>query len=244
MRSRLREPFGKAGLIVAIVAMVTALVGGAYAANGGGNPLASASGKQHKKATAKRGPRGKTGPAGAQGPAGADGIAGPPGLKGAAGPQGDPGAAGEQGPQGLIGPQGPQGPQGPEGPEGSPWTAGGTLPGGETETGVWNVPAASGPGGSTLALSFPIPLEAAPQASAVHYLEPGEEETTDCPGSAGDPEAALGQVCVYAQSATELSGLFINTFPFTHVFTSGVLAPLQTTAAGAEGFGTWAVTAP
>ena len=41
MYKRLKEPFGKAGLIVALFALVFALVGGAYAANGGDNPLAS-----------------------------------------------------------------------------------------------------------------------------------------------------------------------------------------------------------
>ena len=61
----IREPFGKAGLIVGIVALVFAMLGGAYAAtnNGGGKATASAKGKP-----GPAGKPGKTGPAGPAGP--------------------------------------------------------------------------------------------------------------------------------------------------------------------------------
>ena len=52
MSRRIREPFGKAGLIVAIVALVAASVGGAYAANHNG-------GKHHKKSKNNAGLNGK-----------------------------------------------------------------------------------------------------------------------------------------------------------------------------------------
>lgn len=99
MYKRLKEPFGKAGLIVALIALVFALVGGAYAASGG-NPLASSSGKSHKKSKAKRGPRGKqgkTGPQGPAGPGGPAGPAGPAGAKGANGANGNDGTPGDPG---------------------------------------------------------------------------------------------------------------------------------------------------
>jgi len=84
---RLREPFGKAGLTVAVIALVFAMLGGAYAAsnNGGGKAVAS------KAKAGPRGPRGKTGPAGPagpQGPAGANGKDGANGSNGSAGTNG------------------------------------------------------------------------------------------------------------------------------------------------------------
>jgi hypothetical protein len=130
----LREPFGKAGLIVAIVALVFALAGGAIAAN---NAL---TGKQKKEVTkiakkfvgnyskatasakAKQGKQGKTGKTGPQGPAG---PAGPAGAKG------DTGTNGKDGTNGTNGKEGPEGKAGKDGTTG--FTE--TLPSGKTETG-------------------------------------------------------------------------------------------------------------
>ena len=67
-------------------------------------------------------------------PGGSGGPAGPAGANGKDGAQGDKGPEGQQG---LQGKQGEPGPEGEKGEEGSPWTAGGTLPSGETETGIW-----------------------------------------------------------------------------------------------------------
>jgi len=53
------EPFGKAGLIVATVALVMAMLGGAYAATNGAATRANSS---------ARGSRGPRGPRGARGP--------------------------------------------------------------------------------------------------------------------------------------------------------------------------------
>jgi hypothetical protein len=159
MYKRLKEPFGKAGLIVAAIALVFALVGGAYAASDG-NPLASSSkGKQ-----GKQGKPGKPGPAGPQGPQGPVGPQGPKGDPGAAGTNGTNGEDGESvklaaagacaaggtkltvgassqevcnGENGADGLDGEDGEDGEEGLEGSPWTAGGTLPSGSVETGTW-----------------------------------------------------------------------------------------------------------
>jgi hypothetical protein len=111
MWRRIREPFGTAGLIVAIVALVAALAGGAYAASG------ALTGKQKKevqkiaqteakKFAGKQGPTGSTGSTGAQGATGAKGDTGTVGTAGPNGPGGEPGAKGERGEQGVRGPAG------------------------------------------------------------------------------------------------------------------------------------------
>ena len=97
---RLREPFGKAGLTVAIVALVMALVGGAYAAGG----LTKSQEKQVKKIAKKY--AGKAGPAGAAGTAGAQGV---PGAAGAAGKDGTNGTDGDDGAPGTPGTDGDDG---------------------------------------------------------------------------------------------------------------------------------------
>lgn len=184
----IREPFGTAGLIIAIVALIAALAGGAYAAGGG------LSGKQKKEVTkiaqteAKKF-AGKNGAPGAQGPAGQSGA------------KGDAGGTGPQGPQGPEGPQGPQGSQGSQGPVGKPGTTGftETLPSEQTETGVW--------GSAVIApttnydASFNIPLAVAPTAVVV---KPEEMNTpagaaAGCPwdGTSGTPTAEPGKFCVY-----------------------------------------------
>ena len=230
MFSRLREHFGTAGLVVAIVALVAALGGGAYAATGGsgdGKATASAKGKQ-----GPRGKTGKTGPAGPAGPAGPTGPAGPVGAKGDAGAPGSNGAPGADG----------------KSVTGEPITAGGacgagvtgvkytlnatstnvcngkngttgfteTLPSGKTETGTWAVGnGGQGAGDQYVPISFPIPLQEAPEEVAVVWLsygptaEPFEaselveilEEGAEhgCPGfEEGVPLADPGHLCVYA----------------------------------------------
>ncbi len=180
----IREPFGKAGLTVAIVALVFAMVGGAFAAAG-------LNGKQKKEVTkiAKKyaGKPGSAGPQGAAGPAGPQGPAGAPGPKGDTGAKGDTGTAGANGKSVETGtatagecPTGGatvqvasepatkkkicNGAAGAPGPEGDPWTAGGTLPSGETETGAWTLgtvsegAAPSGTGVIRVPISFTLPL--------------------------------------------------------------------------------------
>lgn len=246
----IREPFGTAGLIVAIVALVAALAGGAYAAGGG------LSGKQKKEVTkiaqteAKKF-AGKNGAAGAQGPAGQSGA------------KGDAGGTGPQGPQG---PQGPEGPQGPQGPAGKPGTTGftETLPSEETETGSWGTPVALR--SHFESVSFNIPLATAPTAVVV---QPAEMNTTEgaeagCPwnGATGSPTAEPGKFCIYISNNTSnpgLGGVFV-THPAweeqggEYVGTQG--ADASTFGAtlhvdcfgGVEGecvgYGAWAVTAP
>jgi hypothetical protein len=147
--SRLREPFGKAGLTVAVIALVFAMLGGAYAASG----LNSKQKKEVKKiAKSFQG----TGPAGAQGPAGA---------------KGDNGSNGSNGAQGAQGPQGKQGIQGPPGKDGTFSTE--PLPAGESLSGVWAI--SGGTNDFALdAISFPVRVSPAP--TAIFEGEAGVEE--------------------------------------------------------------------
>ena len=163
------------------LALVFAMSGGAYAAG----RYVITSTKQISPKVLKS-LQGKAGKAGASGAAGSQGPAGP------AGPQGSAGAAGGEG---KAGKEGPTGKNGENGKEGSPWTAGGTLPSGQTETGAW----AFSPSTSILllaSLSFPIRLAQPLSEAQVHYVGLGGQ-TTECPGTPAEPKAAKGNLCVY-----------------------------------------------
>ena len=115
---------------------------------------------------------------------------------------------------------GATGPAGPTGPTGSPWTAGGTLPAGATETGQWTIAftatAAKQLGSS--AFSFTIPLTAEPEQ---HFIGNKEELAGEphealaikegkCKGEYAKPEAASGNLCVftYVYNNAEEASLF------------------------------------
>lgn len=252
MLERLHYRLGTAGLIVAVIALVVALGGGAYAAS------QSLTGKQKKevKKIAKKF-AGKRGPAGATGPVG---------PAGAAGPQGGNGSNGQDGAQG---PEGPEGPQGDAGEDGSPWTAGGTLPPASMETGTWSMSGTYATFTRAYApVSFSVPLseadaeaiseEEAPAESGVfpniHVLAVGEEETANCPGTVLRPEAVAGHFCVYTAKRAGLFpvGVFTpeeaagESFQFQGVSTGGaiLMGTKDNTATAAEAIGSWAVTAP
>jgi hypothetical protein len=116
-------------MVVALVALMVALGGGAFAATS----LTGSSGQIHgcvskagvltivkpgkhcaKDQTAiswnQKGPRGRQGAIGGQGSKGDQGV---PGGTGVAGPTGPPGADGATGPRGPTGSRGPTGPAGP-----------------------------------------------------------------------------------------------------------------------------------
>jgi hypothetical protein len=168
MRKKLTEPFGKAGLTVAVLALVLAMVGGAYAAGG----LTKAQEKQVTKIAKK--------------------YAGKPGAAGATGPAGPGGAPGGPGPAGKAG--GP----GPEGPEGSPWTAGGTLPSGRTLKGEWNADSVTVAPFTALhtAISYALSLSSAPTVHYVKVGEASPTGCTG--GTVANPAAEKGNLCIYA----------------------------------------------
>jgi len=251
----IREPFGKAGLTVAILALVMAMVGGAYAAGG----LTKSQEKQVKKIAKKY--AGKPGPAGANG------------TNGAQGPKGDPGAPGSNGTNGTNGAPGESVTITPEGEctkfsngtgtgEACNGTTGftATLPSGETETGSFYAPQigeAFEPGKfpASAAISFNIPLAAG--LSAAHYVTKAEWEGGTGPsqclnGTAEEPEAQEGNLCVFegplsspvggvvtAESGSFKAGSFAPGAGRT-----GSLLALVVSSSGSRYVGTWAVTAP
>lgn len=259
MPKRLTEPFGKAGLTVAVCALVMALVGGAYAAGG----LTKSQEKQVTK-IAKR-------------------YAGKPGAPGAPGTNGTNGKDGAEGKQGAEGKEGLEGKPGKDGEDGSPWTAGGTLPSGKTETGAWSIDRAKeGVGSAITSISFPIPLASPLGASKVHLFAPDGEELFQegielkqrppvggCTGgTAESPKADAGNFCVYI-TKTNPEGISEGTNPGEIKFASEfIVSPGASceefgcviqgkTGTGTSGamllsfdneafkaWGTWAVTAP
>lgn len=224
--SLIRNRLGIPGLI-AVIALVFAMAGGAWAAKGVVitklSQIKPSVQKQLKGNEGKQGPAGPAGPQGAAGAAGKDGAAGPAGEDGSAGPTGvtgAKGATGATGPTGATGNNGVAGATGATGPTGQTGYVA-VLPDGATLTGSWSfgtvpkgaVPPSFPPIGEELLLpiSFPIPLKAGLPDTSVHYIgpngmelslneefEPVETTPTQCLGTAGSPKANAGHLCVYA----------------------------------------------
>ncbi len=275
---------------------VTGRGGPGPAASAGSASAVANVAKSKAKPKGKPGPRGPAGPAGAQGPAGPAGATGP---QGAAGPAGAAGVKGENGAAGTNGTNGTNGTSvtsveskskigsceeggsaftsasgktyACKGKEGSPWTAGGTLPVGATETGTWYVSAPKRSvhfSAEVMVASFPIELAAPLDAEHVHYINENKEEVTGvtftggeptgevtapqtaCPGSVEEPKAVSGNLCIY----TSTDGRF-GAFGFSQGISSpsrgsgagrtgAILTVLdtETEAASSSAEGTWAVT--
>ena len=225
----IREPFGTAGLVVAMVALVAALGGTAFAAT----KLNSTQKKEVEKIAKKY--AGKPGAAGAQGPAGSQGAAGAKGEKGDRGEKGETGADGGTGNPGasvVVANEEPENCpdeegvtyevdgsgqkneicKGEKGEEGSPWTDGGTLPPGATETGAFFLKSSGAEGKYGAALGLPIKLAAKIQTSS-HIIIEGqateaefESECSNATGTThlfGNPTAKPGVFCVYTGEAHE-----------------------------------------
>lgn len=255
------------GLIVAVIAMVLALTGGAFAAAG---KLTGPQKKEVKKIAKQY--AGKPGAPGATGPAGKDGTNGTNGKDGTNGTNGEDGKSVVVAsvPKGTPCKEGGvtvevegsgvkksicNGEEGEKGEEGSPWTAGGTLPPGATETGTWAYTATTADTkGVHVPLSFAIPLSGRLEEENVHY-NPSEGdascEDSEGPGSAGQPKAAPGQLCVYVNA-----GDFPEEVTFTGICfvtaaicekganRAGAILAFSTPTGASSGSGTFAVTAP
>jgi hypothetical protein len=202
--------------IAMTLTLVFAMGGGAYAAN----KYLITSTKQISPKVLKA-LKGKAGPTGPQGSQGAAGPAGPQGSEGKAGSNGGDGASGANGvsvvSKELTSKDAPCKKEGgseftaAEGKKttacnGSPWTVGGTLPKGASETGQW----AETQGVEYLQIqlilvpiSFTIPLAGGLESAGVHFIEPGEEPPVGCKGSAEKPEAESGNLCVFAAVLTK-----------------------------------------
>lgn len=221
MFSKLHDRLGTAGLVVAIVALIAALSGSAYAAQRFVTKHEAT--KIAKREATKIGKREakKFAKAGAQGPAGQAGAAGPAGPAGSKGDKGDPGTAGGAGAPGKsvvvgnlnVGQGGcseggvsveVEGSgskksvcNGEEGQPGEPWTAGGVLPVGSTETGTW---ADTVEGETATAFSFNVPLGKKPTEAIVVPIGGTNANCDNGTGeapSASNPEADPGFVCVF-----------------------------------------------
>ncbi len=203
-----KEPFGKAGLTVAILALVLAMVGGAYAASG------ALSGKQKKEVEkiAKK-DAGKPGANGAAGTAGTNGTNGTNGKDGAAGTAGTNGTNGKTVRHGTTNPTNAIGTEGdfyintttdeifgPKPTTAGAWGSGTelkgepgvihpgeTLPSEASETGTWSLGRIKGssvpPGypfqGIAVPVSFPVPLPSELDAAHVHVIAPNGKEVDE-----------------------------------------------------------------
>jgi hypothetical protein len=224
------------------LALVFAMTGGAYAAKKylitSTKQISPSVLKQLKGAKGPAGVAGAVGPAGPQGSPGAKGDTGAAGEKGKDGAKGDTGATGEKGKDGAQGEKGAKGDTGATGPAGSPWTAGGKLPSGATESGLWSAPPVTDAGGTAfVAISFTLPFETQPEQSSLHVIAAGEE-TTECPGSFLDPQAAPGQFCAYLRVKNKVS-LLGGT-----LYKSGAILAYSLEDHESVAFGSWAVTGP
>jgi hypothetical protein len=161
-------------------------------------------------------------------------VRGPRGPQGRPGATGATGAAGAQGAQGPQGPQGPQGLQGPEGP-----FPDGDMPSGKTIRGHYAV-GSTAPSFGWTEIEFGFQMATAPTPRVV--LE-GATPPAQCPGTASNPQAAPGNLCIYEANQSNRSSLT----PFNATGSTGSVSRwgaglwLQTTGSGnAFSYGTWA----
>ncbi|HET6997350.1 MAG TPA: hypothetical protein VFI03_02085 [Solirubrobacterales bacterium] len=164
------------------------------------------------------------------------------------------------GPKGAKGEKGEKGERGEPGPTGEPGPLLKTLPSGKTLTGGFSAAGEAGTGGghvTSTPISFPVPLAS---SVSIHLLGPAQTDS-QCTGSAANPTAASGALCVYAAYGGNVGLQGLCSF---QVNSCPVSAPLPDSAPASEidsrrgvvfqlgsaanavyyAAGTWAVTAP
>jgi hypothetical protein len=228
--ARLHERLGTAGFVVACIALIAALGGTAWAAaglTGKQKRQVKSIAKKFAGKDGKNGAPGAPGPVGPQGPAGANGTNGTDGTNGTNGKDGKSVELGNE-PAGLNCEEGGttvkveessetkyvcNGKEGPPGKDGSPWVPENALPENATETGTWAF-GDTGTAGTNVAISFAIPLAADLPESNVHFIAPNGEESyiegferkqkaqSTCTGSAANPTAPSGHLCIYTAFIT------------------------------------------
>lgn len=122
---------------------------------------------------------------------------GPAGPQGATGPAGPAGAAGAKG---ATGDRGPKGDQGERGPAGAAPTV---VPSGETVRGTIGAQYPSAAADREFAASASLPMPAPTGLDDEHVQVDGSFDETDdrCTGSAREPTAPAGYVCIYLYTA-------------------------------------------
>lgn len=155
-------------------------------------------------------------------------------------PAGQAGANGAVGPRGVEGLEGLEGEPGKPGEPGEPGPLVETLPAGRTLRGVYRWSGYQGNTGefsATDAISFQIPLAAAPIG---HVIKVGEPSTSACPGSSTEPEAETGNLCLY-----EVENASATALQLTKVLRFGAILSASIPEGTNYAFeGTWAVNAP
>jgi hypothetical protein len=258
MLSRIRNRVTYAN-VAATLALLFTMTGGAYAANR--YLITSTKQISPKVLKALRGGSGAPGAAGTAGPQGPAGAVGAKGETGTAGTNGTNGqsvtskavttkeaACEKLGGSEFVSASGKT--LACNGREGSPWTAGGTLPKGKTEQGMWAYGISKEQAAGFASVSFVIPLEAAP---AIHYINANGKEingaleevepSPECAGgTAVAPKAKPGNLCVYTEA--EEGGAPFFSFGTSVTASGAVLTFLQPEKhVVADARGSWAVTA-
>ena len=144
--------------------------------------------------------------------------------------------AGPRGPQGERGVQGVQGPQGPAGP------ITGVLPSGVTLRGTYGIAARSTANSVQAPISYGLAL---PSDPAIHYVPSAGPAPVQCPGNVDNPQALAGNLCVYAYVASGTTSVLVDFPAGTGSARFGAIVQ-GNTAASVDAIvkGTWAVTAP
>ncbi len=247
----MRDRLGTAGLVVAILALVVALCGVAFAAGGLTKQQEKQVKKIAKKYAGEKGPKGDPGPKGDSGPSGSQGPKGDPGGKGDKGDKGEPGETGETGEAGFC----------------SLSNTECVLPPGASLKGTWSFDTPAGgtetPFGEEafVSVSFPLAVEPRPEFRWIpseEWLAAGEKfdappDTVSCPGSFQHPEALPGFVCFYAgfvynagQGGNTRAPAGAGDPGESGDRTAGITLTwhIHDLKAAAAGYGTWAATAP
>jgi hypothetical protein len=143
----------------------------------------------------------------------------------------------------AMGPAGQQGLQGLQGQQGDPAQYPQTLPSGRTEIGVFatRFRAATGSSPGDASISFPIPLAAAPT--------PSFGGSAGCTGTAANPTAPPGQLCVYFGQSVNLESVETDLVNSAGNFESAdrqgaILDVVSGNSGDTIARGSWAVTAP
>jgi hypothetical protein len=155
-------------------------------------------------------------------------------LKKLKGKTGKIGATGKAGTTGATGATGGTGATGPAGPFPT------VLAPGQSETGTWATSDTQQPAYAEISFLYPVSKN-----PTVHLIPVGETPPAGCSGTAADPKASPGNLCVFA--GLLFNAKFGNTFnPATveeGAGTHGAVLYLEKTAGTHfDGAGTWAVT--